>query len=137
MIDVTELPIVSDVMPLQPENAYDPIEVTELGIVSVPVRLLQPENAVDPIDVTELGIVSVPVRPLNSWKAYAGIFVTLLPMFSVVTEVHPEKQVPEPISVQLVALKFTVLSPLQFLKAKPPMEVMGLGMVMEVMSLQP
>ena len=33
-IEVTELPIVTDVKPLQPEKAELPIEATELGIVT-------------------------------------------------------------------------------------------------------
>ena len=41
---------------LQPLNAFDPIEVTELGIV-IDVNELQPSNAPFPIEVTELGIV--------------------------------------------------------------------------------
>ena len=41
---------------LQPQNAELPIEVTELGIVTL-VRPLQRENALLPIEVTELGMV--------------------------------------------------------------------------------
>lgn len=41
-----------DVNPLQLEKAYEPIVVTEFGIVNVPVRPLQPEKAELPIDVT-------------------------------------------------------------------------------------
>ena len=37
----TELPIVTEVKPLQPENAELPIEVTELGIVTE-VKPVQP-----------------------------------------------------------------------------------------------
>jgi hypothetical protein len=47
-------------MPLQPENAEPPIEVTLLGILIV-VRPLQPENANPPIEVTPEGIMYAPV----------------------------------------------------------------------------
>jgi len=51
------------VNPLQPENADDPMLVTESGIVTL-VKPLQPENADDPMFVTELGIVTL-VNPLQ------------------------------------------------------------------------
>ena len=38
--------------PLQPRNAYFPIEVTELGIVTE-VKPLQSQNAEEPMEVTE------------------------------------------------------------------------------------
>ena len=47
--------MVIDVKPLQPVNALEPIEVTELGMV-IDVKPLQPSNALEPIEVTELGI---------------------------------------------------------------------------------
>ena len=56
-IEVTELPIVTEVSPLQLLNALLPIEVTELGILILPVNPLQLLNALLPIEVTELGIV--------------------------------------------------------------------------------
>ena len=39
-------------------NAKFPIEVTELGMVTL-VRLEQPQNAPYPIEVTELGMVTL------------------------------------------------------------------------------
>ena len=56
-MDVTELGIVNEVKPLQFTNASFPIDVTELGMVSVPVKPLQPLNACSPIDVIELGMM--------------------------------------------------------------------------------
>ena len=47
-ISVTELGIVTEVKPLQPEKAKSPISVTELGIVTE-VKSLQPEKADLPI----------------------------------------------------------------------------------------
>ena len=41
---VTELPIVAEVSPVQPEKARSPMLVTELGIV-IEVRPEQPEKA--------------------------------------------------------------------------------------------
>ena len=41
------------VKPLQPANAYLPIDVTELGIISKPVKPLQPEKTDSSIDNTE------------------------------------------------------------------------------------
>ena len=54
--------MVTEVSPLQPYNANRPIEVTELGIVSAPVRPMQPLNAPWPIKVVELGIM-IEVKP--------------------------------------------------------------------------
>lgn len=51
----TEDLAVMDARLLQPYNAYLPIEVTELGMVTA-ARLSQPKNAAFPIEVTELGI---------------------------------------------------------------------------------
>ena len=43
-MEVTLFPMVTEVKPLQPQNAFHPIEVTLLGMV-IEVKLLQPENA--------------------------------------------------------------------------------------------
>jgi hypothetical protein len=59
---VTELGIVIDVKPEQPEKASSPIEETELGIV-IDVKPEQPEKASYPIEVTELGMI-VFLQPL-------------------------------------------------------------------------
>ena len=55
LMEVTELGMSILVSP-QLENANLPIEVTELGI-SMLVKPLQPENAEEPMVVTELGMV--------------------------------------------------------------------------------
>ena len=88
------------------------MEVTELGMVT-DVRPLQPSKALKPMDVTELGMVT-DVRPLQPEKACPGMFVTLLPIFSVAKAVHPLNTLELPGCVQLVALKFTVVRPVQF-----------------------
>ncbi len=81
---VTELGIVSEpVKPLQPLNARSPIQVTELGIVSEPLKPLQSRNAFFPMEVTELGIVSEPVKPLQPSNAPFSMIVIFLPMVSV------------------------------------------------------
>jgi hypothetical protein len=51
-IEVTELPMLNDVKPVQPEKAAPPISVTEFGI-STEVKLEQPLKAELPIVVTE------------------------------------------------------------------------------------
>ena len=55
----------TDVKSLQSEKAFDPIDVTLLGMVT-DVKPLQPEKADLPIDVTLLGmtksLISVPFR---------------------------------------------------------------------------
>ena len=48
---VTEDGIVTEVKPLQPENASTPMLVTPSGIV-IEVKPLQPENAEDPMLVS-------------------------------------------------------------------------------------
>ena len=53
--------IVTLVRPVQPQNAYLPMLVTDLGMVTL-VRSL-PENASTPMLVTELGMLTL-VRPL-------------------------------------------------------------------------
>ncbi len=63
-MEVTELPMVTEVSPLQPENAQSLMVVTELGMVTE-VRPLQPENALEPMEVTELGMV-VFLQPFTS-----------------------------------------------------------------------
>ena len=52
------MPIVTEVNPVQPENAEEPIDVTEFGIV-IEVKPLQPLKAEEVIRVTELLIVTV------------------------------------------------------------------------------
>ena len=61
-IEVTLLPIVTDVRPVQPSNARGPIEVTLLGMVT-DVRP-EPANVLFSIEVIVLGIVT-DVRPLQ------------------------------------------------------------------------
>jgi hypothetical protein len=52
--------------PLQPENALEPIDVTEFGITML-VSPLQPMKAHSPMEMTELGIVTL----VNLVKLYA------------------------------------------------------------------
>ena len=49
---------------VQPEKAFSPIEVTELGMVTL-VMPVQPLKAEPPIEVTELGMVML-VKPEQS-----------------------------------------------------------------------
>ena len=53
------------VKPVHFWNALLSIEVIELGIVSVPVKLLQPSKADLLIEVSTLGMVKEPVKPLQ------------------------------------------------------------------------
>ena len=64
------------VRPVQSENAWPPIAVTELGIVSVPDKPLQPSNAEPPMEVTEFEMVTE-VRLLHSRNASVPIVVTV------------------------------------------------------------
>ena len=66
---VFPLPTDMEVRLLQPQKARSPMDVTELGIVSEPVKPLQPEKAPFPIEFTELDIVNDPLNPLHSEKA--------------------------------------------------------------------
>ena len=59
--------------PLQPSNAESPI--LPFDIVKYPLNPLHPENAFEPISVTELGIVKSPIRPLHSANASRPIDV--------------------------------------------------------------
>ena len=54
---MTLLGILTDVRPLQPLNAYSPMEVTLLGIVTV-VRLVQPWKVRVLIAVTPFGMLT-------------------------------------------------------------------------------
>ena len=65
---------VNDVKPLQPEKAYKPIVVTELGMVTE-VKPVQYPKALSPIDVTELPMVTE-VKPEQPQKALSPIVVT-------------------------------------------------------------
>ena len=56
-MDVTELGMVTEDIPLQFWKAPLPMDVTELGMVTE-VRPLQPEKASYPMDVTELGMTN-------------------------------------------------------------------------------
>ncbi len=50
--------MVTLVKPLQPENALEPIDVTESGIATL-VSPLQPMKAHLPMEITEFGIVTL------------------------------------------------------------------------------
>ena len=54
--------MVTEVKPLQSENAQSPIEVTPVGMVTE-VKPLQPLNAEFPIDVTPVGMVTEVFAP--------------------------------------------------------------------------
>ena len=57
---MTELPIVTEVKPVQPSNAEEPIEVTELGMV-IEVKPVQSRNAEGLIEtVPSLTEIDVP-----------------------------------------------------------------------------
>jgi 4-amino-4-deoxy-L-arabinose transferase-like glycosyltransferase len=76
----------------------------------------------------------IAVNLLQERKALAGILCTLFPIVAVVNDVQPEKtgRLLLPIVAQLVALKFTDDSLVQFPKARSPIFVTELGMVMLV-----
>ena len=63
------------VKPLSFWKALSPIEVTELGMVNVPVRLVQPTKAQPPIVVTELPRLKL-VKPLQKPNAPKPMVVT-------------------------------------------------------------
>ena len=91
---MTELPIVTDVKPLQPSNAESPIEVTELGIIvflhpnisvlvadsTIALQLFLESYTVFPLSTTMV------VKPLQPENASFPIEVTELP---IVTDVKP------------------------------------------------
>ena len=67
--------MVTNANPLQPEKAYEPIFLTELGIV-IDFKQLQQKKALSSIFVTESGIVMLvsPVQPLK-----ASFSITVVP----------------------------------------------------------
>ena len=77
----------TEVRPVQPMKASQPISVTELGMVTEvkPVQPLKPLR-----NVTELGMVTE-VRPLQPMKASLPISVTELGMVTEVRPVQPLK----------------------------------------------
>ena len=90
------------------------------------------------MEVTLLGMVTE-VRPVQPEKAPLGIQVTLSPIFKVARFVQPKKtNWPKTYGIeQLIALKFTVVRPVQLEKAFRQMVLTLLGMVTEVRPLQP
>ena len=84
-----------------------------------PVQFLK---AFWPIEVTEAGMVSVPMKPVHSENMLAGMRCTLLPMVSVPPQPSNGLSSPET-SAQLMALNFTCVKPVQLLKALKPIEV--------------
>ena len=112
------------------------MKVTELGMVSCPVRPVQAENALFPMDVTELGMVSEPVKLPHSLRRYEGMCCTLFPITSSVALRLLKGELVK--SSQLTALKTSLLKPLHPEKALSPMVVTELPMVSEpVKPLQP
>ena len=89
------------------ENAYPPIEVTELGIVT-DISALQAKNAESPILVTELPIVT-DVSAVQPWNALSGIVFTLFPIVRLVRlkQLSKTGYYEAPIVVQFSALKIT------------------------------
>ena len=73
---VTEFGMVTEVRPVQPENALLPMVVTLLGMVTE-VRPVQPLKAEFPMLVTEFGMVTE-VRHLKPLKASSPMLVTEL-----------------------------------------------------------
>ncbi len=53
------------------------MEVTEAGMVKLPVKPLQPSKALYPMEVTEAGMVKLPVNPLQPAKAQSPMEVML------------------------------------------------------------
>ena len=62
-MEVTESGMVTDLSPLQLENAQSPMYVTELGMVTEVIPL-QSENAWLLMEVTEFGMVTLPPFPM-------------------------------------------------------------------------
>ena len=95
-IEVTELPMVTEVRPEQPAKAPSPIEVTELGMVTE-VSPEQPEKARSPIEVTELGMVVFLQPTINVFVDVSIMALQLLRelyvplLLSTVTEGSPEQ----------------------------------------------
>ena len=100
---VKEEPKVSVVKLGHQPNPPNSIVVTELPIVSEPVKPSQPAKAQLPIVVTELGMVNEPVRPSASKNKYAGILCTVLPMVIVPVQFSKGLAVRELMSAQLTA----------------------------------
>ena len=105
--------------PLQPPNALSPIEVTELGMVTL-VKPLQYWNAYLPIEVTDLGMI-VFLHPL------INVFVAVLIM---ALQFSRESYTELPLST------FMLVKPLQASNDPLPIEVTELGMVTLVKPLQ-
>ena len=69
---VTELGMVTEVRPVQPEKADEPISVTELGIV-MDVSHLQPSKAhglIDTVPFLMLIAVLLAISPLNLYATF-------------------------------------------------------------------
>ena len=83
-MDVTELPMVTDVRAGQRLNALFPMDVTEVGMVIVAKEQIR--NAEDPMDVTESGMV-MDAREVQPENARLPMVVTE-PRSTDVREVH-------------------------------------------------
>jgi len=101
-MEVTELGIVMLVRELHQANASHSMEVTELGIVML-VREVHPENALDPMEVTEFGMVML-VREVQSKNATYPMEVTGSPLIvfgitpSRLWPVYPVIETPVPLA---------------------------------------
>ena len=117
---MTELPIVTEVKPLQFRKALSPMEMTELGITTE-VKPLQPSKAASPMEVTELEIM---VFRHPAISVFVAVSIMALQLFRLSYAVFPDSTTME-------------VKPLQLLKALSPMEVTELGIVTEVKPRHP
>ena len=107
--------------------------VTLLPIVSEPVKPV-PIKAPVPIEVTELGMASEPVRPVQSVKATSPIVVTELPSDKPVKLMQKPKA-PSPIVVTELGMFNEPVKPVQPMKAEVPIVVRELPRVNELLKL--
>ena len=73
----------------QPQKALSPMFVTELPMMSEPVKFEHNSKAHTPMLVTELPMVSEPVKFEQLWKAHTPMLVTEFGMMS--EPVKPEQ----------------------------------------------
>ena len=120
----TPEPIVALVKPAQPWNTFEPILVTEVGIVIFFNPMLY-VNILPPRDFNKLGIVTL-VKPVLL-KAYSPMLVTVLGIIMLDKVLH-SLNVLEPI-VLSVELRTTLVKPLHCENALFPMVVTLSGIV--------
>ena len=127
-MDVTLLPMVKEVRPLQPEKARGPIEVTLSVIIIFVIEVLSLNNEVT---VSQSNVTSFTLLPA---KTLCPIDVGL---HKHITEVRPlqKEKAALPMEVTLMGMVREV-RPLQYAKALSPIDVTLLGMVKIVRPLQ-